>query len=518
MRNQPSHPWRIDLPHIWRFSFPKGIVTVFLCLLTVSKAQSLAERPNVLFIMADDLNTSLSGFGQPHCQSPHLDRLAESGVTFTHAYSQFPICGPSRASLFSGQYPEKNGVTGNGGELHPDRVTLPLHFKNNGYWTGRVSKIYHMGVPGDILQGRNGRDHAASWVERYNVTAMEAITPGKAEDLTGPDSTPLYPQLREKWQRQKHSAVDFKVPGNHMGSDFVVTETADDNTLLADGMAADNAIELLRERAGSEQPFFLAVGFVRPHSPYIAPERDFSPYNARQLPIPIVPENDAEDFPPHLKPHSLSLNKLTHQKVLRGYYASIGYMDRQVGRLLAELDRLDLRKNTIVVFSSDHGYLHGEHRMWKKKLLWEEAIRTPVIISAPNQKSRGTKCAQLVELIDLYPTVVELAGLQPEPGAQGHSLRPLLDNPLLPHTRRDAFSQTHQGYCLRTGHWAYMWYPATKNKQQGSMLYDLSIDPKQHRNLTQAPSLRTFQMNLQRRLQERINQARAEAHGTSLPN
>ena len=123
-------------------------------------APNSPSRPNVLISMADDLNTSLSGFGHPHCQSPHLDRLADSGVTFTHAYSQFPICGPSRASLLGGQYPERNGVTGNGGELRPDRVTLPLHFKNNGYWTGRVSKIYHMGVPGDILQGRKiGRAH-----------------------------------------------------------------------------------------------------------------------------------------------------------------------------------------------------------------------------------------------------------------------------------------------------------------------------------------------------------------------
>jgi len=459
--------------------------------------------------MSDDLNTALSGYGHPQCKTPNLDRLAATGVSFTRAYCQFPICGPSRASIMTGQYPEKNGVLGNGGKVKEDRVTLPRLFRNNGYWVGRVGKIYHLGVPGEAMGGLAASDHAPSWEYTHNVHAMESLTPGKAEDLAGPDSTHLYAELREEWKRREPGIKKLMIPGNHQGSDPVVVETADDNSILADGTSANVAIDILRERAEKDQPFFLGVGFLRPHAPYVAPEKDIAQYDYREIITPQVPKDDHEDIPPQARGSDMQPDEIKRQKIRRGYYGSVSYMDRQVGRLLDELDRLDLRKNTIVVFASDHGYLLGEHNLWKKNQLWEEAMRVPLIISAPEQSARGAECRHLVELVDLYPTVQELAGLPADPGSQGISLVELLQNPKGKLPRQDAFIHTKAGYGLRSGKWAYAWYPATKkHKQEGFMLYDMEKDSEQYRNLASNPEYAGTRDRLHKRLKERIKIAK----------
>lgn len=464
---------------------------------------------NVLFIMSDDLNTALSGYGHPECQTPHLDMLAETGVSFTRAYSQWPICGPSRASIMTGQYPEKNGVRRNKQKFRADLVTLPRLFRNSGYWVGRVGKIYHLGVPGEAMGGVSPSDHAPSWDYVYDIHAMETLTPGKAEDLMEPDSTSLYPELREKWKSMEPGQEKglFSIPGNSQGSDAVVVETADDPTLLADGMSTNRAIEILRERAADEKPFFLGVGFLRPHAPYVAPERDFASYDYREISVPEVPADDAADIPRQSLGKDLQPDPVKRQKIRRGYYASVTYMDRMVGRLLAALDELGLRENTIIVFVSDHGYLLGEHNQWRKNQLWEEAIRVPLIISAPELKIRGESCPQIVELIDLYPTVAELAGLTPDPGIQGLSLVSLLNDPASAHTRSDAYIQVPAGHGLRAGKWAYMWYPENKKLPEGFMLYDMEQDPAQWTNLAESIEHRVVREALHQRLQERIQAA-----------
>ena len=186
------------------------VVTLLLAFATsLSAAES---KPNVLFIISDDLNNALSGFGHPECKTPNLDALAKTGTSFTRAFCQYPICGPSRASIMTGQYPEKNGVTRNGGKVEPDRITLPRHFKNNGYWTARVSKIYHMGIPSDAMQGTNGTDHPESWTERYNVRALETLTPGKLEELRMPELTKLYPQARKEWLAARDAGKPYVMP------------------------------------------------------------------------------------------------------------------------------------------------------------------------------------------------------------------------------------------------------------------------------------------------------------------
>ena len=275
----------------------KTTALIIQLLISLGGAAVAAGQPNVLFIMSDDLNTALSGMGHPECKTPNLDEFAKSGVTFTRAFRQFPLCGPSRAAIMTGQYPLVNGVTGNGGQVDPQRVTLPRHFANYGYWTARVSKIYHMGIPGDIIEGKPGRDHAASWGETHNIAALETLTPGKVENVTEPDSPALYPAERAKWKNAQARGKPYKMPKPVRG-DYAVVEVEDQNAhLLADTMAADRAIELLRQRADKPEPFFLAVGFVRPHFPFVSTHRTISLYRADQLAVPGSPEDDHTDMP-----------------------------------------------------------------------------------------------------------------------------------------------------------------------------------------------------------------------------
>ena len=479
----------------------------------IAQAKSSEKKLNILFIMADDLNSALSGYGHPQCKTPNLDRLAKRGTSFTRAYCQYPLCGPSRASLMSGRYPLSNGVTRNGGVLNSEIPTLPQLFRQSGYWTGRVSKIYHMGVPGNIYTGDNGADHPASWMERYNVSVMESLTPGKTEDVMLVDSTPVYDDYRKKWQALKNKGGKLFIEhGNHQGSDFVIVEADVDNADLADGAAANKSIELLKRRAVAKVPFFLAVGFVRPHVPMVAPRRSFAEYRVDEMQVPEVPEGDLDDMPEAAKKQTNAAKyKLTpeaQRKSLRGYYASISYMDEQVGRLLDTLDTLGLRENTIVVFLSDHGYHLGEHTMWQKMSLFEESIRPPLIVSVPGQKRTNTKCASILEFIDIYPTLAELSDLEVPGAVQGRSFAHLLDNPDGPGIREDALIQVGSNFCLRTRQWAYMRYASENKGHSECMLYDMEKDPKQFKNLAGRSDYAEIEKSLHKLLDARIALAR----------
>ena len=484
------------------------LVVVLAAFAVPDCAYADSNKPNVLLIISDDLNTALSGMGHPECNTPNLDEFGNSGVTFTRAFCQFPLCGPSRASIMSGQYPLVNGVMGNGGNVDPNRVTLPRHFANHGYWTARVSKIYHMGIPVDIVEGNPGRDHVRSWDETHNITALEALTPGKAEDFLNPDTVAQFPAERRKWLAAQAGGEPYRF-SKVARAQYASIEVEEKNEhLLADRMAADTAIELLQARADKAEPFFLAVGLVRPHFPFIATEKTIGQYQVERLFVPRVPADDHDDLPKQALGSVLRFDQSPIQKMRRAYYGAVSFMDRQVGRILAELARLKLRDNTIVVFVSDHGYLLGEHRMWKKSKLWEEAIRVPLIISAPGRK-RSVKSDHFVELVDLYPTLTELAGLPKEPGAQGQSLVPLLHDPEESLPKADAMIQVGAGYGLRAGKWAYMWYPASKKqKQEGYMLYDMEKDPSQYRNLADVADYDSIRKQLHERLTKRIEAAR----------
>ena len=435
-----------------------------LCLSHSPRAEE--RKPNILLLMSDDLNSALSGFGHPQCKTPRLDALAKRGVRFENMHCQYPVCGSSRASLMTGLYPYTNGMLGNGGNLRknlPNVVTLSQLFRNNGYHAGRVSKIYHMGIPFEIIAGTADHDDAPSWDETVNIKAPEQNAPGE----------------RTEWS-----------PKDKSSQTFTGVEASTGDLEHADGMAADAAIEFLKQN--KDKPFFLGCGFVRPHVPLVAPSKYFDRYDRDTMVAPEVPKGDLEDVPKIIRNYkSIDRYGVTpelHKGLLEAYYASISYMDEQVGRVLEALDELGLRENTIVIFSSDHGYLLGHHHKFQKQHLFEESTRVPFILSVPwMTKSHGHASNKITELVDLYPTLAELAGLTPPANLQGQSLLPLLKNPTTKEWSKDlAFSISRSGgESIRTSKWRFThWGFGAK----GEELYDLKNDPNEFTNLARDPN------------------------------
>ena len=415
------------------------------------------EPPNILFVVSDDLNTRIGPYVDPSLKlhTPNLDRLAARGVRFTRAYSQYPVCAPARASFMSGLYPETNGVTSNAFATGNHRIrtpsladhpTLAGFFRERGYYTARVSKIFHVGVPGGIERGEVGSDDPDSWDYEVNMMAPETLTPGTLEKLSR---------------------------GDHYGSVFA---------------------RLILTKFKEDAPFFLAVGFVRPHVPLIAPERHFAHYSDEDIELPFVPIDDLDDVPDEAKRFSnanrFGMDTAEQRKAIAGYYASVSFMDEQLGRLLDALERLGLSDDTIVVFTSDHGFNLGEHTSWQKTSLWEESVRVPLIISVPGMRHPGAHSDAVVELLDLYPTLAELGGLGSQAPAilQGESLVPLLESPADTDPDGTAYTITSGGGAsLRTGRWRYNRWgeDAHGNNEE---LYDHDNDPMEFKNLARDPA------------------------------
>ena len=438
---------------------------IFLCV-GCFLASAKKSKPNVLFIMSDDLNTALSGFGHPQCKTPELDKLAIRGMRFENMHCQYPVCGASRASLMSGLYPYTNGTLGNSGTLRgnlPDVVTMSQMFRNNGYRVGRVSKIYHMGIPPEIIAGTATRDDPHSWDEVVNIRAPEQHAPG----------------LSTHWS-----------PKDKGSQTFEGVEAEGDDLVHADGMAANHAIDFLQRN--KDKPFFLACGFVRPHVPLVAPAKYFDLYDRDAMEAPVVPENDLEDVPQIIRNYkrnstTYGVTPELHKGLLEAYYASVSYMDAQVGRVLDALDKLELSKNTIVIFTSDHGYMLGHHHKFQKQHLFEESTRVPFILSVPWMKdTHGNRTKKITELVDLYPTLAELTGLTPPSVLQGHSLVVLLDDPASLAWKKDmAFTISRSGgESIRTHDWRYIHWG---HGEKGQELYDLKNDPAEFKNLSGNP-------------------------------
>jgi iduronate 2-sulfatase len=468
-------------------------ITLFLLVLSlgfVEKSNTQTEKadaknPNILLIISDDLNTRIGPYMELDKHTPHLDRLANEGVRFTRTYCQFPLCGPSRASLMSGLYCETNGVKGNSHVLGSFRAVNPAlsnhpslagFFREQGYFTARVSKIYHMGVPGGIERGEPGGDDPDSWDFASNIMGPETLSQGKLELLS---------------------------PGNlHYGSNFsrMILPNELDVT-QTDYIAASQAIAILENRVGEiaenaknqkklkpDSPFFLAVGFVRPHVPLIAPENCFEPYDEEEVQLPPVVVND--NVPTQAlrrqNANTQKMNELQKRQTISAYMASVRFMDQQVGRLLDALDRLKIREETIVIFISDHGYNLGEHDCWSKVSLWEGSVRVPMIISDPkNKTNNGTSNKSITELIDLYPTLAELSGLskkQPEI-LQGNSLAGFINGKNQELGESVAYTITGgKGATIRTDRWRYTRW-GEEIEKGNEELYDHQNDSEEHVNL-----------------------------------
>ncbi|WP_127137609.1 sulfatase [Flagellimonas oceanensis] len=466
----------------------RAILLLGMTIISCHGQKKTIEKPNVLFIIADDLTcTAVSSYDGQVSQTPNIDALAAQGIKYTKAYCQFPVCGPSRASLLTGYYPNATRTYGyvSGREnIGDSRDTWPQLFKNNGYYTARVSKIYHMAVPKDIEMGSNGKDDEASWTERFNSQGPEWTAKGTGELVQGnPDgSKPV------------------------KGGNVMTIVKADGGDMVhSDGKTAAKASELIRNH--KNQPFFLAIGFVRPHVPFVAPRGDFRPYPYEDIELPYNFEGDWDDIPQkginYVNSKNAQMTKDQKQKAIAAYYASVRYMDRQVGKVLKTLREEGLEDNTIVIFTSDHGFHLDEHEFWMKVSVKEESARVPLIIKVPGKDP--AICNSFVELLDLYPTVAELAGLDYSEHVQGKSLVKTLDNP--DYSVRDmAFTTTQGGqtFLLRTDKWAYIQYG--ENGSQGIELFNMDKDPHQYTNLALLPKyadeVKKFQEKLRHKLKE----------------
>jgi uncharacterized sulfatase len=426
-----------------------------------------ADKLNVLFIAVDDMNNDLGCYGHPDVRSPNIDRLARMGVRFDRAYCQFPLCSPSRVSLLTGLRPDTTKIfdlrTDFRKQTLPNVVTLPQMFMNNGYYSARVGKIYHYGNPGDI--GTSGLDDPQSWHHVVNPA--------------GRDKTVLETDIMNY------------TPRRGLGSAMaLLADKAGRDEEHTDGKVATEAIKLLEQH--KDKPFFIAAGFYKPHTPYVAPQKYFDLYPLDKVQLPPVPPDTPKLVP---QPALASTTPWPYfgvtveqaRECKRAYYAAISFVDAQIGRLLDAVDRLKLWDNTVVVFWSDHGYHLGEHGLWMKQSLFEESARVPLVIIAPGAKGNGKPCARVVEFVDLYPTLADLAGLAPPKDLAGASLKPLLDDPQAQRDR-PAYTQVWRGgfpgHSVRTERWRYTEWD---NGKRGSQLYDHDADPHELTNLVEDP-------------------------------
>ena len=465
---------------------PRAISLLSLvALLAGSAGGEERQKPfNVLFLISDDLTaTALGCYGNEVCQTPHLDRLASQGTRFTRAYCQATICGPSRASFMFGYYPHATKATGytSGREkVGPDKDSWPQYFRKHGYHSARISKVFHMGVPPDITKGSDGADDPDSWDEAYNSQGPEANAPGRAELLSNNPGG-----LKQ---------------GTGSSQSFSVVEADGDDLVHSDGRTAEKAVELIGRYEKMDKPFFLAVGFARPHVPLVAPKEYFSGYDRTGIELPPKIPGDQDDIPQNPANRRTTANyqmDVAQQKgVIRAYYASVSYVDALVGKILAALETTGQRDNTIVIFTSDHGYHLGEHDLWQKVSIHEESARVPLLISVPGKKP--AVCHSLVELLDLYPTVSHLCGLEIPGNLQGKDISGMMDDPNL--SVRDAILSSGKGRLYRTRRWAFLDYG------KSGELYDMEKDPKQYTNLFEVPEYSEVLDGLKAELQEKLRE------------
>lgn len=428
------------------------------------------QKPNVLFIAVDDMKVQLGCYGSPLVKTPNIDRLASRGTLFTRAYCQQTVCNPSRASILTGFRPDTIRVWDlpTHFRIHkPDAVTLPQWFKRNGYHAQGVGKIFH------------------NW---------------RQDDWKGdPDSWSVPATLHYDTHGNDAPKVEGELPPDH-ASVTNLTECRDvPDDAYYDGRVAAEAVRALRELGEGGQPFFLAVGFWKPHLPFNAPKKYWDLYdrNEIQLPDSLTPPTDVPEI-------ALTSDRIEGRygredllELHHGHLATMTYVDAQVGKVLDELDALGLNENTIVVFWSDHGLHIGEHGLMRKTTLFEVDARVPLIFSIPNRPG-GRRAEGLVELLDLYPTLVELCGMETPSGLEGISLVPLLEDPTRT-VRKAALTQTTRpnyprgedpvtmGYSIRTKDFRYNeWRDFRTGEVQARELYDHRQDPGETKNVVQA--------------------------------
>ena len=468
--------------NVWGLAV-RGMIAFLLLGMSALSASGEAAQPNVLFLICDDLNCDLGCYGHPLVQTPNLDGLAARGVRFANAHCQFPLCGPSRASFMTGMYPAQTLVRRNAvyvREHTPNVVTLPQMFRRAGYQAARIGKIYHYNVPKHI--GTGGHDDPYSW----NFT----INP-RGRDV---DDEPLIFSLRP----------------NSFGGTLSWLAAEGTDAEQTDGIAATETIRLLQQYAQTNQSFFLAVGLYRPHTPYVAPKKYFDMYPLESIRVPQVPAGYLATLP---KPAQTSVRRKKEQldladdlarRAIQAYYASITFADAQLGRILEALEQTGLSENTIVLFTSDHGYHMGEHAHWQKTTLFGNATHVPLIMAGPGVPASGKAAQTPAEMVDFYPTLAELCGLEPPRQVAGKSLVPALKDPAVA-VRDGALTQYANGYSLRTAGYRYTeWGDAGT---LGAELYDCRRDAAELSNLAGSEEHAEIQQRLATQLRRRVQEA-----------
>jgi choline-sulfatase len=471
-----------------------------------TRPKGVGEHPNVLFIAVDDLRPELGAYGDTAIRTPNIDRLAESGATFLQAYVQQAVCNPSRASLMTGLRPDSLRVWDLQTHFRatvPDVVTLPQHFARQGYYAVAIGKIYHNVLP-DSLSWSEPKMHVdgypfdpdAVYRSDENVAIQEARKARILEEGRQDRFIDRYGQ----WYLKAGATESVDGPDD----------------MYYDGAQTDAALAKLVELRDRRQPFFFAVGYYRPHLPFNAPEKYWDLYDADRIPPAVDPRlpSDApimalnnmrelrgySDFRDVPHPFDGSVAPADARRLKHGYYASVSYVDAQVGRLLDALDSLGLADNTIVVLWGDHGWKLGEHNSWAKMTNYEVDTRAPLLIRAPGRIRPGLRIDRMVEFVDIYPTLCELAGVPVPDGLQGLSAAPLLDDPSRS-WKSAVFSQflregiwvapdgvEYMGYAVRTERYRYVvWTNRETGKIVASELYDHRTDTAEDVNLADRP-------------------------------
>jgi iduronate 2-sulfatase len=466
------------------------IVSALAALLLLPPALGLAaadRRPNVLFLAADDLRMNVGCYGDPVARTPNLDRLARQGMVFERAYCQQALCNPSRSSLLTGLRPDTLrlwNLTTHFRDTHPDVVTLPQYFMQQGYFTRNVGKIFH-----------NWRTTLKGDPVSWSVPAVLHFAT-HASDV---------------------SVIDGGTPPPNLATvkGAEARDVSDD--AYFDGRVAAEAVKALRELSRRSEPFFLGVGFWKPHTPFNPPKRYWDLYRREDIP-PLRHPHPPAGVPRialHGALEGLAGRPDDAQELRHGYYAATSYMDAQLGKVLDELDRLKLAANTVIVFWSDHGFHLGEHGLWGKTSNFELDARVPLLVVAPGQTRPGSRSPALVELLDLYPTLVDVCGLPARSGLEGRSLRPLIANPRAPF--KDAAFTQHprpphtpvpgeaMGYSLREDRYRYTeWRDWQTGGMLGVELYDHETDDAETINLAAEARLTDVRSRLGRRLAQQF--------------
>jgi arylsulfatase A-like enzyme len=478
------------------------VVCMLIQAAAVGTAVAAGPRPNVLFIVADDLNCFLGCYGDPLVRTPNIDRLAARGVRFERAYCAFPLCGPSRNSFLTGLYPNATGIHANAQIFRqsiPSQVSMPQAFRQAGYFVGRIGKLYHYNVPMSV--GTNGHDDPGSWELELNPAGVDRL-----------EEEPRIVSLQ---------------PGQFGGTLSWHASPHSDREHTDGLMAADAAWVLERCGRDRSRPFFLAVGFFRPHTPYVAPQSPyFDMYPEAAMPLVEDVEQDLADIPrAALLSQKAEQPRMTdgqRRQARQAYCASISFMDAQVGHVLGALEKQGLADDTIVVLTSDHGYHMGEHGLYQKMSLFEESARVPLVVVAPGRCVAGGVAKTPVSLVDIFPTLAALCGLAPPANVQGQNLAAILADPGLagrgwavtqvvrgsnlgrvsPASDAGASApKRYFGYSLRTSRFRYTEWDEGR---EGRELYDHDADPRELTNLAAVPAHATIVDDLSRQLRDAV--------------